>query len=146
MVLEAGEDPSGAAQLGLDPDVADQPRPLLADGLEVGDPEAGQPLLAELVAVPEQLVAAAYREQYGAVIGRPGKRLALGCDHVGGDRALVAILPAADVEEVMRGRVDGIAGAGARVGEPDPAPLAAPLQEDDVAAVGVDVHLVWIEG
>ena len=58
----------------------------------------------------EQLVAAADGEQDGAVADRRGERLALGLDHVGGDRALVAVLPAADVEEVVGGGVDRLAG------------------------------------
>jgi hypothetical protein len=43
------------------------------------------------------------------------------------------------------GRVEALVGAGGGVGEADPAPLAATLQEDDVAAVGVDVHLLGVE-
>jgi len=48
------------------------------------------------------------------------ERLALGLEHVGGDGALVAVLPAADVEKIMRGRVDGLALPGAVVDEADP--------------------------
>ena len=109
-------------------------------------PESRQGLLAELVAVTEQLVATADGKHDRAFADRGDERLALGLRHVGGDGALVAVLPAADVEEVVGGRVDPIAGSGAGVGEADPAPLAAPAQEDDVAAVGVDVHLVGVEG
>ena len=69
-------------------------------------PRPGQPLLAELVAVAEQLVAAADGEQDGAVVDGRGERLALGRDHVGGDRALVAVLAAADVEQVVGGGVE----------------------------------------
>ena len=63
-----------------------------------------------------------------------------------GHEPLVAILAAADVDQVVGARVEGLAGAGRGVLEADPAPLAAPPQEDDVAAVGVDVHLVRVEG
>src|ERR1044072_181132 len=93
----------------------------------------------------EQLVAAADRQQHGAALDRRGAGAALARDHVGGDHALVAVLPAADVEEVVGGRIDRNARAGSCVGEPDPAPLAAALQEEDVAAVGVDVHLLRVE-
>src|ERR1044072_6729278 len=77
---------------------------------------------------------------------RGGKRLALARDHVGGDRSLVAVLAAADVEEVVGVGIDCLAEPGRGVGERDPAALAAPLQEEDVAAIGVDVHLLRIEG
>ncbi len=59
----------------------------------------------------EQLVAAADGEQDGAVVDRGGERLALAGDHVGGDRALVAVLAAADVDEVVGGRVEPLARA-----------------------------------
>src|SRR6187200_621897 len=145
VVLEAGDQLRAAAEVCLDCDVADQPRAGLADRLQVGDPQARQLLLAELVAVAEQLVAAADRQEDGAVVGRGGDRLLLAGDHVGGDGALVAVLAAADVEEIVGGRVDRLARAGAAVDEADAPPLAAPLQEEDVAAVGVDVHLLGIE-
>jgi kynurenine formamidase len=144
VILEPGEDPRGAAELGLDRDVADQPRARLADGLEVGQAEARQALLAELVAVAEQLVAAADGEQHSAVGDRRGERVALAIRHVGGDGALVAVLAAADVEEVVGAGVDRLAGAGAGPLEPDPAPLAAAPQEKNVAAVGIDIHLVGV--
>ncbi len=113
VVLEAGEDPRAAAEVDLDRDVADQPRARLAHGLQLGEPEARQLLLAELVAVAEQLVAAADGEQGGAVVDRRRERLALAGDQVGGDHALVAVLAAADVDEVVGGGVDRLA---------DPAP------------------------
>jgi hypothetical protein len=101
VVLEAGENTRRAVDLGLDRDVADQPRALLADRLEVGDPQPRQLLLAELVAVAEQLIAAADRQQGGAVVDRRGQRRPLGRDHVGRHHALVAVLAAADVEEIV---------------------------------------------
>src|SRR3954454_14098920 len=93
----------------------------------------------------EQLIAAADRQQNGCVVGRRGDRLALGRHHVGGDGLLVAILTPADVDEVVSGGVEALARADAGVDEADPTPLASPPQEDDVAAVGVDVHLLRIE-
>ncbi len=146
VVLEAGDRPRAVAEVGLDRDVADQPLARLAHRLQVGQPEPGQALLAQLVAVAEQLVAAADGEQDGSVVDRRRQRLALARDHVGGDGTLVAVLAAAEVEEVVGRGVDALAGAGGGVGEADPTPLAAPLQEEDVAAVGVDVHLVRVEG
>ena len=59
----------------------------------------------------EQLVAAADGEQRGAVVDRRGQSVALALDHVGGDGALVAVLAAAEVDEVVRGRVEALARA-----------------------------------
>src|SRR5262249_14443695 len=85
-------------------------------------------------------------EHHGTVLDRGGERIALGLEHVGGDRSLVAVLAAAEVEEVVVGGVQSLAWARGRVGELDAPPLAAPAQEEDVAAVGVDVHLIGVEG
>ena len=52
----------------LDGDVADQPRAVLAHGVQVDEPDARDPLVAELVVVAEQLVAAAHGR------GRRGRR------------------------------------------------------------------------
>ena len=108
-------------------------------------PSPGIDSLAELVAVAEQLVAAADGEQRGAVLDGGGDRVALGAQHVLGDEHLVAVLAAADVDQVVLGRVEAVARAGGRVAEGDAPPLAAALQEEDVAAVRVDVHLLRVE-
>ena len=68
--------------------------------------------LAELVAVPEELVAAADREHDGAVGDRRRERLALAPQHVPGDQALVAVLAAADVDQVVGAGVEALARAG----------------------------------
>ena len=119
--------------------------PRIPDGLEVDEAESFDPLVAELVAVAEELIAAADGEHDGAVPGRAGNRVALGRDHVCGHDLLVAVLAAADVDEVVRGGVETFAGPGAPVLEADAAPLAAPFEEEDVATVGVDVHLLGVE-
>src|SRR3954454_9067028 len=103
-------------------------------------------MLAELVAVSEQLVAAADGQQGRAVLHRERDRVALGPEHVLGDQCLVAVLPAADVDQVMLARREAITGTGRLVAEGNSPPLAAPLEEDHVAAVGVDVHLLGVEG
>ena len=135
-----------AAEVDLDRDVADQPRAGLADGVERGDAEALDPLVAELVGGAEQLVAAAdgepgHARRHGRLDG-----VALRCEQVGGDHPLVAVLAAADVDQVVRVGVERLAHPGRGVAEADSAPLAAVLEEQDVAAVGVDVHLVRVEG
>ena len=70
-----------------------------------------QPLVAELVAVAEQLVAAADAEQHGAALGRGVQRVALDRGEVLRAQRLVAVLAAAEVEEVVGVRVDGVAEA-----------------------------------
>ena len=94
----------------------------------------------------EQLVAAADGQHGGAVLDGGRDRLALGGQHVLGDEHLVAVLAATDVDQVVFARIEAIAGTGGRVAEGDAPPFAATLQKDDVAAVGVDVHLLGIEG
>ena len=56
-------------------------------------PEPRDRLAAQLVAVAEQLVAAADGEQRRAVLHGGGDRVALGAQHVLGDQHLVAVLP-----------------------------------------------------
>src|SRR3954451_12123826 len=146
MVLEAGDRPRALARdVRLDRDVADQSRAGLANRLEIGEPEAGEAVLAELIAVAEQLIATADGEHGRAVVDRSREGLALGRLHVGGDRALVAVLAASDVEEIVGRGVDRVPGTRPLMLEVDSAPLRSPLQEDDVAAIGVDVHLLGVE-
>src|SRR5262249_52311779 len=138
MVLEAGQDSRSLAEADLDRDVADQAWTGLADGLEVGDAESGNRAVPELVAMAEQLVAAADGQHRGAVLHRGGDGIALAAQHVLGHESLVAVLAAADVDQVVLGGVEAVSGAGGRVAEADAAPLAATLEEDHVAPVRVD--------
>src|SRR6478736_5344830 len=146
VVLEPGEHPWALSEVDLDRDVADQSRPRITHGFEVRDPETGDRSVAELVAMAEQLIAAADCEQGGAIVGGRGDCVALGPEHVLGHQDLVAILAAADVDQVVFGWIEPLAGARCGVGEVDTPPLAAALEEDDVAPVRVDVHLIGIEG
>ena len=116
-----------------------------AHRLQVGEAEARDPLVAELVAVAEELVAAADGEHHRAVLDGLGEARALGRHHVLGDDPLVAVLAPADVDQVVGARVERLARPRGGVREADPAPLAAPPQEQDVAAVGVDVHLLGVQ-
>ena len=148
VVLEAGQDARAveAGQLHLDRDVADQPRAVdRADGLEVDQPDPGHALVAQLVVVAEQLDAAADAQDDRAAVGGGVQRVALGVDQILRAELLVAVLAAAEVEEVVRVGVDRVAEAGGGQLEADPAPRAAPLQHQHVAAVGVDVHQVGVE-
>src|SRR5581483_12130477 len=95
------------------------------------------------VGTAEQLVAAAHGENARAAVDRAVQRVALR-DEVARDERLLAVLAAADVEEVDTGghvvlgpdRDDG------QLVAPEPRPLA---QNRDVAAVGVDVEVVRVE-
>ena len=135
------------AEVDLDRDVADQPRARLAHRLQVGEAEPGQLLLAELVAVAEQLVAAADGEQRRRR-PRPPRRAPRAWSRPCRRRPCAGRGPGRRRCRRGRGRRGRprSPGPGAGVGEADPAPLAAPLQEEDVAAVGVDVHLLRVEG
>src|SRR4029077_1840776 len=95
----------------LDRDVADQARALRAHGAEVDEPDARDLLVAELVGVAEELVAAADGEDGAAVAGRGVERVTLAIDEVLRAELLIAVLAAAEVEEVVRGRVDVVAEA-----------------------------------
>ena len=113
VVLEAGEHPRAPAEVDLDGDVADQPRAVLADGLEVDQADAGQPLTSEFVGVAEQLVAAADGEDHLSGGRRGVQRVALDGRQILGAQRLVAVLAAADVEEVVGVGVERVAEAGA---------------------------------
>src|SRR5436190_11363812 len=125
VVLEAGQDLGPVAKVDLDRDVADQPRTRHAHGLQVDQAEPRQAILAEPVAVAEQLVAPADREHGGAVLDGRRHCLPLALDHVGGNGDLVAVLPATEVDEVVGAGIEALAGPGAGVDEADATPLAA---------------------
>src|SRR5206468_9972147 len=129
VVLEAGEHARAVepGQLDLDRDVADQPRALLAHGAHVDEADAGDLLVAQRVGVPEQLVAAADAEEELAGLRRGVERVALGLDEVERAQPLVAVLAAAQVEEVVGLGVDAVAERRGGDLEADPAPRAAAL-------------------
>ena len=114
VVLEAGERlPVARLELALEQDVADHP-PLARDGLERQQADARHVLAVEAaVAAPEQLVAAAHREQCGAAADdRLVQRLRLRGE-VLGDEQLLTVLAAADVVEVVRAGDDRVVHADA---------------------------------
>src|SRR4051812_46730381 len=68
VVLEARDlERRTITEVSLDRDVADQAWPVLADGLKIDQPQALDPLVAQLVAVAKQLIAATHGEQDCAV-------------------------------------------------------------------------------
>ena len=66
----------------------------------VDQPGAGERLRAELVFVPEQLVAAAYGEHHRTPAGRRMQRLTFALEQVPRAQELIAVLTAAHVIEI----------------------------------------------
>ena len=95
--------------------------------------------------MPEQLIAAAHAEHDRAARGGRVQAVALVREQVLGAQALVAVLAAADVEEVGASGSSGSPRPLAGQLEADAAPLAAALEHEQVAAVGVDVHQVRVQ-
>ena len=145
MILKARDRHRPKADVGLDCAVADKPRAGFAHGLQVDEAHARELFASYLVGVAEQLVAAADGEHDGAAVRGRMEGVALCVRHVVGDRRLVAVLAAADVEEVMGVGVEWLLEARRCVLEADPAPLAARAQHGDVAAIGIDVHQLGVE-
>src|SRR5439155_3635662 len=96
VILEAGDRSPAAAELRLEQHVADHP-PIPCDGLEWQQADARHVLAAEAaIAAPQQLIAAADREEGGtsldnSLLQRAGLR-----GEVLGDEQLLAVLAAAD--------------------------------------------------
>ena len=96
------------------------------------------------VDVAEQLVAAAHGEQRRAVRDRARELCAVALQVVG-DQQLVAILAAAEQEEVDLGGVELLRRTQRALDELDPAPCAALAQHEHVPAVGVDREVLGVE-
>src|SRR5262249_17123412 len=139
----------GRSRLLLQPDldryVADQPRAGLAHGVHVEQPNASDLLLAKRVGVAEQLVSAADAEHDGPARRGGVQRLALPLQHVPSTQPLVAVLAAAEVEEVVRVRIERLAEPAAGELKADATPAAAPFEHEQVAAIRVDVHQIGIQ-
>ena len=109
------------------------------------EPDPGQLRSGDVaIETPEQLVAAAHGEERSTRVGRCAQRLGL-LEEVARDERLLAVLAAADIEEV------DLAG-GHRVAHPDRAHLelvaaqpGALGEHGDVPAVGVDIQVVRIQ-
>jgi hypothetical protein len=142
MVLEPGERLS--RPFALEQHVADHP-PLAGDRLVGEETDPGHRFaVVATVAAAEQLVAAADGEQRRAALDRRRDRCPLP-DEIGRDQRLLAILAAADVEEVVRARPDLVPDADPRHLELVAAQRRPPGEDRDVAAVGVDVQIVGIQ-
>jgi hypothetical protein len=109
VVLEPRERPPLARhELAREEHVADH-APLAGDGLEREEAGAGEVVAAvAAVAAPKELVAAADGEERGAALDRLAQRVAARGE-VRRDERLLAVLPAADVEEVVGARLERVA-------------------------------------
>ncbi len=108
-------------------------------------PAPGQRLVSKLVGVTEQLVAAAHGEDHRAAVGRGVQIGALAVCEVVRAQPLVAILAAADVVQIGARKVERLTDRGGCQLKIDPAPAAAPLEQQQVAAIGVDVHQLGVQ-
>src|SRR5437764_14590243 len=111
--------------------------------MQVDQPNTGERLPAKLIAVAQQLISATHREDHAAPRGDRVQRFALHLREIQRAQLLVAILPTADVVETGAVRIKLVTEAALLHLELDPAPLAAPLEQQQVSAISADVHRVW---
>ena len=131
-------------ELAFEQDVADHP-PLAGNGVVGEEAHTGERLaLLVEIAAPEELVAAADGEQCCARVDGLLDRGTLP-DEIRGDQRLLAVLAAADVEQVVLAGADLVADGDRRHLELVPAERRPPREDRDVAAVGVDVEVVGIQ-
>ncbi len=145
VVLESGHHRRGAvAEVGFEQHVTDQPL-LAGERLVREDSCPRHPrAVAAAVATPEQLVAATDGEHCRAGVDSPPQVVSPRRE-VGRDERLFAVLAAADVDEVVRPRLEGVTGLDTGHLERVAPQCGAPAEHGDVAAVGVDVEVVRIE-
>ena len=142
VVLEAGQRAPGPG--AVQEDVADHAA-VTGDGLVRQQPDPGQVEAARVVvAAAEELVAAEDGEERGIALHGLAERLRL-LDEVLRHQRLLAVLAAADVEEVDLPDRDGVAHPDRADVQLVPARACAFGEDGDVAAVGVDVQVVRIE-
>ena len=145
VVLEAGHHRHDApAEIGLEQHVPDQP--LLAGERLVGEHAGARHprSVAAPVAAPEQLVSATDGEHRRAGVDGPPQAVSASSE-IGGDERLLAVLAAADVDEVVGPRLERVTGLDAGHLERVPAERSATREHRDIAAVRVDVEVVRIE-
>src|SRR6266542_305203 len=145
VILEARKCPARAGlELALEQHVADHPC-LARHGVEWKEPDPGQVLAVEVaIGPPEQLVAAADGEQCRALRHRLDHPLRLG-RKVLRNEGLLAVLAAADVEEVVLAWTHGLVDRDRPHLELVPAPGGPARKDGDIASIRVDVEVVRIE-
>ena len=101
VVLEAGECSARAVEVAVEEDVADHAA-LARDRVQREEADAGQLLaVGEAIEPAEELVAAADREHRCTALDRSRQLIALRCE-VARDQRLLAVLAAADVQQIVR--------------------------------------------
>ena len=145
MVLEACDRPAlPRHELALEQHVADHP-PFPRDGLVREEPDAGERrAVAVEVAAAEQLIAAADGEQRCARRGGLLDRRPF-VGEVRRDQRLLAVLAAADVEQIVLAGPHLVAQRDGRHLELVAAEARPAVEDGDVAAIGVDVQVVRIQ-
>ena len=145
MVLEPRDGPAlSGHELAFEQDVADHP-PLAGNGVVREEAHTGERLTVLVeIAAPEELVAPADSEQCGArVDGCLDRRPLL--HQIRGDQRLLAVLAAADVEQVELAGPDLVTDGDRRHLELVPAKRRTPREDSDIAAIRVDVEVLGIE-
>jgi hypothetical protein len=145
VVLEARERPANTRlELALEQAVADHPA-LTSDRVQRKEGRAGQlSTTPAAVETPEELVSAAHRQQRRtAPDGLPQSTTSR--REVRGDELLLAILAAADVEQVVLAGLQLVADANRLDCELQPARGRPSLEDSDVAPVGVDVQVLGVQ-
>ena len=139
VVLEADERVLTAVELELDRDVAGQPR---ASSRTMRASTRPMPSSSSSPSASRSRAAgaAAHGEDHRAATGRGVEGVLLGLDEVARHEPLVAVLAAAEVEEVVRVGVERSPSVTLACWKPIPRQAQRCPEHQDVAAVGVDVH------
>src|SRR5438132_8089444 len=145
MVLEADQRPSLAVQVGFDEHVANVPL-WAGHAADVKQTGAGQLLTLDGgVALAQQLIAAADRQQRRAVFDGLADSLAFLTQEIGRDHRLLAILAAAEEDQVCLGRIERVSQGQLLDFELDTPPLRSTPERQHVAAIAIDAHQVRVE-
>ena len=136
--------PDARLELALEQDVADHTT-LAGDGLEREQPDAGQVGAVEVaIGASKELIAAADGKKRRAGLHRAEQTVRLRREIIRDER-LLAILAAADVEQIVLARPHAVADAESVDLELMATPRRAPREHGDVAPIGIDVQVVGIE-
>src|SRR5712692_1456582 len=131
--------------VGVDDHIADESA-LAGLGANVDEADAGEALaVGGLVVVAQELVAATHGQHAGAACYRALERGLLGPDELFVYQRLLAILAAAEKEDIDV--LHALGGAAPQLDQPgvEVAPFGSLEQREDVAAIPVDVHEVGVQ-
>ncbi len=145
MVLEADQGWAAFGQPGLDCDRPDQTWFFRPDRMDVDETEAFDLSRPELVEVAEQLVATADSQQAVTLIDKLPDQLLLPTDQIARNHPLITVLPASDVEQVVCRRIESLSDRAPGELKINSSPLTTLPEQQDVATVGIDVHLFGVK-